>query len=110
MRKNPASEVYDIPQYTYFEFGNTFTGSYGKLSYKIIPGENFTVQIWHSRLCSELADIEEEQTYPMTEDGFHEMLRWLETKHLPENNNKNRPEESLFLQDDFTFMMTVTFL
>ena len=58
MRKNPASEVYDIPQYTYFEFGNTFTGSYGKLSYKIIPGENFTVQIWHSRLCSELADIE----------------------------------------------------
>ena len=102
MRKNPASEVYDIPQYTYFEFGNTFTGSYGKLSYKIIPGENFTVQIWHSRLCSELADIEEEQTYPMTEDGFHEMLRW----HLPENNNKNRPEESRFLQDDFTFMMT----
>lgn len=71
MRKNPASEVYDIPQYTYFEFGNTFTGSYGKLSYKIIPGENFTVQIWHSHLCSELADIEEEQTYPMTEDGFH---------------------------------------
>ena len=82
MRKNPASEVYDIPQYTYFEFGNTFTGSYGKLSYKIIPGENFTVQIWHSRLCSELADIEEEQTYPMTEDGFHEMLRWLETTNV----------------------------
>ena len=51
-----------------------------ELPYKIIPGENFTVQIWHSRLCSELADIEEEQTYPMTEDGFHEMLRWLETK------------------------------
>lgn len=49
MRKDPASEVYDVPQYSYFEFGNNFTGSYGKLSYKITPGEDFTVQIWHSR-------------------------------------------------------------
>lgn len=45
MRKDPASEVYDVPQYSYFEFGNNFTGSYGKLSYKITPGEDFTVQI-----------------------------------------------------------------
>ena len=80
MRKDPASEVYDVPQYSYFEFGNNFTGSYGKLSYKITPGEDFTVQIWHSRLCSDLAEMEEEQKFPMTKDGFHEMLRWLETK------------------------------
>ena len=72
MRKDPASEVYDVPQYSYFEFG--------KLSYKITPGEDFTVQIWHSRLCSDLAEMEEEQKFPMTKDGFHEMLRWLETK------------------------------
>ena len=26
MRKDPASEVYDVPQYSYFEFGNNFTG------------------------------------------------------------------------------------
>ena len=77
MRKDPASEVYDVPQYSYFEFGNNFTGSYGKLSYKITPGEDFTVQIWHSRLCSDLAEMEEEQKFPMTKDGFHEMLRWL---------------------------------
>jgi uncharacterized protein YozE (UPF0346 family) len=38
------------------------------------------VQIWHSRLCSDLAEMEEEQKFPMTKDGFHEMLRWLETK------------------------------
>ena len=56
------------------------SGSYGKLSYKITPGEDFTVQIWHSRLCSDLAEMEEEQKFPMTKDGFHEMLRWLETK------------------------------
>lgn len=87
MRKDPASEVYDVPQYSYFEFGNNFTGSYGKLSYKITPGEDFTVQIWHSRLCSDLAEMEEEQKFPMTKDGFHEMLRWLETKRRLENKN-----------------------
>ena len=80
MRKDPASEVYDVPQYSYFEFGNNFTGSYGKLSYKITPASDFTVKIWHSRLCSDLAEMEEEQKFPMTKDGFHEMLRWLETK------------------------------
>ena len=47
MRKNPVSQVFDIPQYTYFEFGNTFTGSLGSLSYKIVPGEQFTCAlIW----------------------------------------------------------------
>ncbi len=80
MRSHPTSEIYDIPQFAYFEFGNIFTGSYGTLSYKITPGDELLVQIWHGRLCSELAEIEEERHYPMEENGFRELLRWLETK------------------------------
>lgn len=78
MRKNPTSEILDIPQFAYFQFGNIFTGSYGNLSYKIIPSEKLIVQIWHGRLCSEMAEVEEERQYPMEESGFLESLRWLE--------------------------------
>ncbi len=92
MRKNPVSEIFDIPQYTYFSFGNVFTGSLGTLSYKIIPGEQLTVQIWHSRLCSELAEIEEEQQFPMDEAHFHELVRWLETKIDGENQKEMKDE------------------
>ena len=88
MRKNPVSQVFDIPQYTYFEFGNTFTGSLGSLSYKIVPGEQFTIQIWHGRLCSDLAEIEAERQYPMNEESFHTMLRWLEAQVKPEDTAK----------------------
>ncbi|MCD8220182.1 MAG: hypothetical protein LUC50_07685 [Ruminococcus sp.] len=80
MKINSVSEIFDIPQLSYFSYGNVFTGSRGKLSFKITPGEEFTIQIWHSRLCSERADIEEERHYLMDESGFHEMLRWLESK------------------------------
>ena len=88
MRKNPVSQVFDIPQYTYFEFGNTFTGSLGSFSYKIVPGEQFTIQIWHGRLCSDLAEIEEERQFPMNEESFHTMLRWLEAQVKPEDTAK----------------------
>lgn len=80
MKQNPTSEIFDIPQFSYFEFGNPFTGSRGTLSFKITPGEQLTVQIWHSRLCSELAEIEEEKSFPMEEAGFRDALRWLESK------------------------------
>lgn len=80
MKMHSVSEIFDIPQFSFFSYGNVFTGSRGKLSFKIIPGEEFTIQIWHSRLCSERAEIEEEQHYPMNEEGFQQMLRWLESK------------------------------
>ena len=81
MRKNPVSEILDIPQFSYFEFQNPFSGSYGTLSYKITPSDSaLTVQISHSRLCSEKAEIEEEKQYPMNLDGFHELIQWLEMK------------------------------
>ncbi|WP_298482772.1 hypothetical protein [uncultured Ruminococcus sp.] len=90
MRINPTSEIFDIPQFSYFQFGNDFTGSYGTLSYKITPGDEMTVQIWHSRLCSELAEIEEEHKYPMDEEGFHALLRWLETQVQPAQNSEEK--------------------
>ncbi len=80
MRANRVSEILDIPQFSYFQFGNDFTGSYDTLSYKITPGEQIKAQIWHSRLCSERAEIEEEQQYPMSEEGFRDLVCWLESK------------------------------
>lgn len=79
MRKNPVSLIFDIPQYSYFSFGNRFTGSLGNLSYQITPKEDITLKIWHGRLCSDLAEIEIEKTYPNTEEGFREAIKFLES-------------------------------
>lgn len=80
MKQNSISKIFDIPQLSYFSFGNIFTGSRGNLSYKISPGDDIRVQIWHGRLCSDLAQIEEEKSFSMSEEGLQEAIRYLESK------------------------------
>jgi len=73
-----VSEVFEIPGYYYFEAGNDFSGSLGGFSYKIVNGENFHVMTWHGRLCSMKAEIEHEADFERTNDGFKEMVKWIE--------------------------------
>jgi hypothetical protein len=70
--------AFDIPKLYYFESRNTFTGSRGDFNFKIVPSDTLQVTVWHGFLCSELAQVEAENHFPLTEDGFAEMLRWLE--------------------------------
>ena len=48
MSAKPVSKYFDIPRFYYFESKNVFTGSRDQtFNYKITPGENLKVQIWH---------------------------------------------------------------
>ncbi len=78
MSKNHFSTIFDIPAFSYFQSGNPYYGSHGTLSYRIIPEDEIRIQVWHSKLCGDLAEIEAETTYPMTEDGMREGVHWLE--------------------------------
>lgn len=73
------SKIFDLRNFYFYQSGNTFTGSLNGFNYKIIPdSDKLKVLTWHGMLCSELAEIERENDFPMTQDGFDEMIKWLE--------------------------------
>jgi hypothetical protein len=83
-----ASDIFDLRNFYFYQCKNTFTGSLGKFSYKIIPeGEELTVLTWHGMLCSELAQIEHKETFPLTQEGFDSMIKWLEETYKKEDCN-----------------------
>lgn len=73
-----VSSVFEIPKFYYFESGNNYSGSKGDFAYKIEIGERFRVITWHGRLCSDKAEIENEANFDFTQDGFDQMIKWLE--------------------------------
>ncbi|MEE5992910.1 MAG: hypothetical protein V3G42_06675 [Oscillospiraceae bacterium] len=77
----PKPNEFDIPRPFYFESGNYFTGSKGNFNFKIVPkDETLYVTFWHGFLCSDLAEMEGEQEFPLSEEGFQLMLEWLKEK------------------------------
>ncbi|MCM1271216.1 MAG: hypothetical protein NC247_11455 [Ruminococcus flavefaciens] len=73
-----VSEVFEIPKFYYFDSGNDYSGSKNDFSYKIVTGEKLKAMVWHGRLCSMKAEIEHEQEFERSEDGFASMIKWLE--------------------------------
>lgn len=82
-----ASEIFDLRNFFYYQSGNVFTGSLGSFSYKIVPKDKeLKVMTWHGMLCSELAQIEHEADFPLTQDGFDNMVKWLEDTYKSSNS------------------------
>lgn len=86
-------EIY-IPTLHTFENENVFTGSYQGLRFKITPDvdlpkgakeivrENSSVkaEVWHGLFCYEKSQMEDEQVFPLTEEGWEAMRSWLLSK------------------------------
>ncbi len=82
MTETSASEIFDLRNLYYYQSGNIFTGSLNGFNYKLIPDkENITALIWHGNLCSELAEIEQQKEFKLDENGFKEMINWLEDEY-----------------------------
>lgn len=79
--KTSVSEIFDIPKFYYFESGNDYSGSKRDFSYKIINGEKIKCLTWHGKLCSMKAEIEHEKEFEKNQEGFDELIKWLETKY-----------------------------
>ncbi len=76
-----VSEIFEIPKFYYFDSGNDYSGSKGDFSYKIITKDKFRAMTWHGRLCSMKAQIENEQEFERTQQGFDSMIKWIEKKY-----------------------------
>lgn len=75
-----VSTIFDIPKFFYFDSGNDYSGSHGDFAYKIKTGDVLNCKTWHGRLCSMKAQIENEQDFERSEEGFAAMIKWLEEK------------------------------
>ena len=80
-----------IPTLHTFANGNIFTGSCGKLRFRIAPQvtmatpkevdlekSSMRCEVWHAELCYELSQMEATREFPMSEEGRAEMKAWLE--------------------------------
>ena len=73
---------------------NIFTGSHGRLRFRIAPNvvklpgskevdmesSSIACEYWYGELCYEKSTVEEKQVFPMTDDGRTAMQAWLESK------------------------------
>ena len=81
-----------IPTLHTFAMKNPFTGSCGLLRFKLTPNvvkiegskevdmeaSSIRAELWHGPLCYEKSQVEQEQTFPMSEEGRLAMKSWLE--------------------------------
>lgn len=81
-----------IPTLHTFANDNVFTGSCGRLRFRVEPRVTLATPkevdlsksfihcaFWHGELCYELSQIEAERDFPMSEEGRAEMKAWLES-------------------------------
>lgn len=77
-----VSDIFDIPDFYYFDSGNDYSGSRGEFAYKIkTEKEKITCMTWHGKKCSMKADIENTCEFTRSNEGFDEMIKWLEDRY-----------------------------
>ena len=75
-----------LPTLHTFENNNIFTGSCGLLRFRIAPTVvmatpkevDLAASSIHGELCYELSEMEQERTFPMSDEGRAAMQQWLE--------------------------------
>ena len=80
-----------IPTLLTFANNNIFTGSCGAMRFRIVPNivmatpkevdmeaSSMNVELWHGEKCYELSEMEQAQTFPLSEEGRQAMKSWLE--------------------------------
>lgn len=85
------NEIY-LPTLHSFAMKNTFTGSCGLFRFRAKPNvematpkevdfekSSISCEYWHGLFCYEKSTMEEQKTFPMTEEGRLEMKNWLES-------------------------------
>ena len=79
-----------LPTLHTFAMENVFTGSCGEMRYRVKPTvvkngkdvnmeeSSITAQFWHGPFCYENSQMEGENTFPLSVDGWQAMKTWLE--------------------------------
>ena len=87
-----SAEIW-LPVLHHFENNNVYTGSFGRLRFKITPNvvmanpkevdsaaSSIKAEYWYGPMSYECSEIQAEKTFPMSPEGHAEMKAWLESK------------------------------
>lgn len=82
-----------LPNLATFQNDNAWLGSFHGLRFRVKPnfgGEENTsptleALVWYGELCLELSQVEAEAVFPMDENGYAELLKWLDEQFLVMN-------------------------
>ncbi len=94
MEEHQPRNAFDIPKVFYFEVGNTHSGSRNHLRYRVEPVDGVLhIAVWREDFCYEIAEtrglIAGTAEFPVSEDGFQQMLDYLQTEYdKPINQNE----------------------
>lgn len=70
-----------LPTLSYFEHKNVWTGSRGRMSYRIEPSEQtLKVEVWPGPWCYALSEVEFAAEFPMSNEGIETVRSWLVEK------------------------------
>ena len=82
-----------LPTLHSFAMNNIFTGSCGKMRFRIVPNvvkktqkevdmEQSTIvaEYWHGELCYEKSTMEGKAEFPMSEEGRTDLKNWLQNQ------------------------------
>ena len=82
-----------LPTLHTFAMKNIFTGSAGLFRFRVMPNvvmatpkevdfqqSSLFAEYWHGLYCYEKSEMEGSETFPLTEEGRAEMIRFLESK------------------------------
>lgn len=80
-----------LPNLYTFQNGNAFYGSFRGLRFYIVPTEQaeekiFDCKVWYGEYCLEESEIVDTAAFSMDEDGYSQVLTWLEEQY---NRMKN---------------------
>lgn len=70
----------DVPTFAYFDFGNTWTGSFlGDLNYRIVPasrdeGKSLEVDIWYGKNCFEKSEPADHFSEDFSPEGYDRVI------------------------------------
>lgn len=70
----------DLPEISYFEQKNTFTGSLkADFRFRVARGEDDTLSaaVWREDICFELAENKEEKSFPLCTEGLEQIAEWI---------------------------------
>lgn len=70
---------FDLPEVFYFESKNCYTGSKGKLRFRIdVKDGQLICAVWRKDICFELAEIEDTAEFPLSAEGYDGMIAYLD--------------------------------
>lgn len=84
-----------LPTLSYFEHKNVWTGSRGRMSYRIEPSEQIIkVEVWPGPWCYAFSEVERTKEFPLSIEGIEVIRSWLtEQDKIINSRPSPTPEE-----------------